>query len=137
MGFCTVIDCMDGRVQRSVLEYMTARFGVPYVDTVTAPGPNGILSRRDDAAALQAILRCVDVSIRKHNTVGVAVVGHYDCGGNPGDRSHQDADTREAVRYLREKYPHMVVIGLWVDASQNVEELEIESVSLTALDRRP
>ena len=62
MEFCTVIDCMDGRVQRSVFEYMTTRFGVPHVETTTAPGPNGILSQRDDASAVRALLRCVDAS---------------------------------------------------------------------------
>ena len=72
------------------------------------------------------------MSIRKHNTVGIAVVGHHDCGGNPDDRDHQTADTEEAVRYLREQYPDMVVIGLWVDASQTVEEIAVESVPFTA-----
>ncbi len=126
MSFCTVIDCMDGRVQRSVFDYMTARFDVPYVDTITAPGPNGILSRRDDEQAVAFLLRCFEVSIQKHNTVGIAVVGHHDCAGNPGDRTHQDADTREAVRFLRKRYPQTPIIGLWVDGSLIVEEIDVE-----------
>lgn len=126
MAFCTVIDCMDGRVQRSVFDFMTTRFSVPYVDTITAPGPNGILSRRDDEQAVASLLRCVEVSIQKHNTVGIAVVGHHDCAGNPGDRRHQDADTREAVLFLRTKYPETPIIGLWVDGSMTVEEIRVD-----------
>jgi hypothetical protein len=125
MDFCTVINCMDGRVQRSVLEYMLHRYEVPYVDTITAPGPNGILARREDETSLASILRCVEVSIDKHHTVGIAVVGHYDCAGNPGDKEHQNADTRAAVRYLRSKYPDQKIVGLWVDDTWTVEEIEI------------
>jgi len=125
MNFCTVINCMDGRVQRSVLAYMLDRYGVPYVDTITAPGPNGILARREDETALASILRCVDVSIHKHHTVGIAVVGHYDCAGNPGDKDYQNADTRSAVRYLRSMYPEQKIVGLWVDDTWTVEEIEV------------
>lgn len=135
MSFCTVIDCMDGRVQRSVFDYMTARFKVPYVDTITAPGPNGILSRRDNEQTVESLLRCVNVSIQKHNTVGIAVVGHHDCAGNPGDRAYQDADTREAVRYLRKRYPEIPIIGLWVDGSLAVEEIDIEATVSTSPTR--
>jgi carbonic anhydrase len=131
MSFCTVIDCMDGRVQRSVLDFMTERFGVPYVDTITAPGPNGILSRQDDERALHSILRCIEVSVHKHRTVGIAVVGHHDCAGNPGDREHQDTDTRAAVCYLRDQFPHTRIIGLWVDETQSVEEIDIPSMTAT------
>lgn len=125
MKFCTVVNCMDGRVQRSVLEYMLDRFDVPYVDTITAPGPNGILHRQVDDVAVAAILNCVNVSVNKHHTVGIAMVGHYDCAGNPGDKDHQNADTRGAVRFLRSRYPDTPVVGLYVNESWRVEEVEV------------
>lgn len=125
MKYCTVVNCMDGRVARPVLDYMTRRFPVPYVDTITAPGPNGILSRRTDPTALAALIRCLEVSVHKHHTVGIAVVGHYDCAGNPGDESHQNQDTSAAVRFLRGRYPDTAIIGLWVDATWSVNEIEV------------
>lgn len=125
MKYCTVVNCMDGRVQRSVLDYMMDRFDVPYVDTITAPGPNGILHRQMDGAAVRAILSCVDVSVNKHHTVGIAVVGHYDCAGNPGDGEHQNMDTRGAVRSLRSQYPNTPIVGLYVNERWRVEELEV------------
>jgi hypothetical protein len=125
MSFSTVINCMDGRVQRSVLEWMMERFGAPHVDTITAPGPNGILARQHDEMALASILRCVDVSVHKHHTVGIAIVGHYDCAGNPGDEAHQNTDTRAAVRFLRTQYPETPIIGLWVDEAWTVEEIGV------------
>ncbi|MFC2082532.1 carbonic anhydrase [Candidatus Bipolaricaulota bacterium] len=127
MKYCTVINCMDGRVQRPVLEHLMDRFDVPYVDTITAPGPNSILSRQEDGNAVQSILKCLEVSVHKHDTVSIAVVGHYDCAGNPGDRDHQNDDTRGAVRFLRDTYPDTPIIGLYVNETGSVEEIDISA----------
>lgn len=48
MSFCTVINCIDGRVQMPVNQYMQQRFKVKYVDTITEPGPNLILVRKNE-----------------------------------------------------------------------------------------
>jgi len=125
MKYCTAVNCMDGRVQLPVLDYLMERFGVPYVDMITEPGPNGILHRQDDETLVASILRRIDVSVDKHHTVGIAVIGHYDCAGNPGDKDHQNIDTRGAVRFLRTKYPETLVIGLWIDETWTVEEIEV------------
>lgn len=125
MKYCTAVNCMDGRVQRPVLDYLMERFGVPYVDMITEPGPNGILHRQDDETLVASILGRINVSVNKHHTVGIAVVGHYDCAGNPGDKDHQNTDTGGAVRFLRTKYPDTPVIGLWVGETWSVEEIEI------------
>jgi len=127
MSFYTVVNCMDGRVQRPALDYLTERFGVEYLDTITEPGPNGILYRRDDPATIDSILRRIDVSVGQHGSIGVAVVGHYDCTGNPGDKAHQNRDTTGAVRFLRERYPDVPIIGLWIDETWSVEEIDIPS----------
>jgi hypothetical protein len=126
MKYCTAVNCIDGRVQRPVLDYLAERYGVPYVDNVTEPGPNGILSRRNDKALVSSILRRIDVSVHKHHTVGIAVVGHYDCAGNPGDEAHQNTDTRGAVRFLQSQYPNTPIIGLYVNEKWTVEEIEVE-----------
>ncbi len=128
MKYCTVINCMDGRVQRPVLDYMTHRFDVLSVDTITAAGPNGILNRGADEDSVQFLLRCVDVSVNKHNTGHIAVVGHYDCAGNPGDRDHQNENTRGAVRFLRDHYPDTPVIGLYINETWVVEEIDVSDV---------
>jgi len=125
MSFCVAVNCMDGRVQHAVLDFLEQRFGVQYVDMVTEPGPNGILSRQEDEAVIASMLRRIDVSVTKHHAVGIAVVGHYDCTGNPGDRVKQDAETANAVRFLRTRYPRLPVIGLWIDRDGEAEEIRI------------
>ena len=125
MSFCTSINCIDGRVQQPALDYLTKRYRVTYVDTVTEPGPNGILSRQDDPELIASMLHCVDVSVTKHKSVAIAVIGHYDCAGNPGDEEHQNTDTRGAVRFLQAKYPDTPVIGVYIDESWTAEEIEV------------
>ncbi|MBU1050647.1 hypothetical protein KKG90_11565 [Candidatus Bipolaricaulota bacterium] len=122
---CTTENGMDERVQRPVFEYRLDRFDVPCVDTTTAPGPNGVLSKREDESTVKAILKCVDVSVNKHDTFGIAVVGHYDCAGNPGDEARQNADTRHVVRFSRASYSDRNVIGLHVNDQWVVEEIEV------------
>ena len=43
-GFCTAVNCMDGRVQKPVLEYLNRVWGSPFVDSVTTAGPVGLLA---------------------------------------------------------------------------------------------
>jgi len=38
MSFCTAINCMDGRTQLPVNEFMRRKLGVAYVDTITEAG---------------------------------------------------------------------------------------------------
>ncbi len=43
-GFCTVVGCMDGRIQLPVNHYVRERFGVTYVDTITEAGVNKVIA---------------------------------------------------------------------------------------------
>jgi len=52
MRFCTVINCIDGRIQLPVIEYLKIRFNVEYVDTITEAGPNLILSENTVSAGV-------------------------------------------------------------------------------------
>ena len=123
MNFCTVINCMDGRVQLPVIQYLRKRFDVGYVDSITEAGPNLILAKQDNAALVQAILERVRVSIDKHHSVGIAIVGHQDCAGNPAPHDQQIAHIGDSVQFLRRQYGDAKVIGLWVDSDWEVHEV--------------
>jgi hypothetical protein len=123
MGFCTAINCVDGRVQLPVIEYLRDRFKVDYVDTVTEAGPNAILAAATDASAVESIKRRVQVSVEHHRSVGIAVVGHHDCVGNPAGPERQREQTLAAVRYLRGQFAGVPVIGLWVNNAWEVSEI--------------
>ncbi len=124
MIFCTVVNCMDGRVQTPVNTYLQGRFAAAYVDTVTEPGPNRILAECLDERTIASILERVRISVEKHGSRGIAVVGHADCSGNPNARDVQDAQTRRAVAFLAREFPDAEILGLWVDETWQVHALE-------------
>ncbi len=78
MKFCTAINCMDGRVQLPVINYLKKRFNAENVDVITAAGPDLILAEGTKPKAVEMILNHVSISIKKHNSKGIAVAGHYD-----------------------------------------------------------
>lgn len=121
--FCTAINCMDGRTQLSVINYLQKRLEAIHVDMITEPGPNKILAEGIDAVAVGAIQRRIDISLEKHGSKNIAIVGHEDCGGNPSEKLVQFEQLRAARRFLKETYPNIQAIALWVDLKGNVEEL--------------
>ena len=125
MRVCSVINCMDGRVQLPVISYLQKRFNAEYVDTITEAGPNLILSEERNSASGQAILERLRISIEKHNSVGVAVVGHHDCAGNPASQNDQILHVQKAIQFLRQRYDDMEIIGLWIDGNWDIHEVEL------------
>jgi hypothetical protein len=124
MSFCTAINCMDGRVQLPVISYLKRRFLVDYVDMITEPGPVRFLGSDLEAEGSFSILRRVEVSVRAHGSQAIAVVAHDDCAGNPLSENEQREQLERSVALLRERYPSLEVIGLWIDGSWKVRESE-------------
>ncbi|MBT8346241.1 MAG: hypothetical protein KJO28_08040 [Desulfofustis sp.] len=126
MKFCTAINCLDGRVQIPVITYLKERFKVDYVDVVSEPGPNKILADGINQQLLESIWTRVEISITKHNSKGIAIIGHHDCAGNPVDESAQHPHTAAAVRRIRDRFGPVPVIGLWVDSNWEVSEISLD-----------
>ncbi len=121
--FCTAINCMDGRTQLPVIHYLQQRFDAAYVDTVTEAGINRLLAEEDDTPRCLSVHARIAISLERHHSVGLAVCGHHDCAGNPVDRKTQIGHIRQAVAALRQRYPQVPVIGLWVNEDWQVEEV--------------
>lgn len=114
---------MDGRVQLPVNAYLRRRFGAIFVDTVTEPGPNGILAEGTAPNLIESILDRVAVSVHHHGSGGVGIVGHADCAGNPRPRGVQVEQLRKARQRIAKRFPGIEVVLLWVDESWRVEEV--------------
>ncbi len=117
MSFCTAINCIDGRTQLPVNEYLRDLLKVPYVDTITEAGPVRILGDEPDSPLARTILDRVDVSTGTHGSRCVAIVAHYDCAGNPVSEERQMEQLDRAVRFVAGRYPSVRILGLWVDAN--------------------
>ena len=122
MSFYTAINCMDGRIQESVANYIKKKYNVLFVDMITGLGPVKILSNKD-TENLESIILCIDISLKKHKSKGIAIVAHYDCAGNPISDEEQKESLQKAVTFLVNKYLNVVVCGLWVDKNRKVEKI--------------
>ena len=123
MSFFSAINCMDGRVQSPVNSYLKERFRVDYVDVITEPGPDKILSEQTDAVTIESIQRRLDISLQKHHSKGIAIIGHADCAGNPVSENTHHTHIRDAMKWLGRQYPDKLIVGLWVDKNWQVNAL--------------
>lgn len=120
--FCTAITCMDGRIQLPVIYYLQKHFEASYVDIVSEPGPNGILAEGADSQTLDSIERRVRISVEQHDSVGIAVIGHHDCAGNPSPEDQQKTHIADSMVWIKSLFD-VPVIGLWVDDDWKVSRI--------------
>ena len=114
--FATAINCIDGRAQKPVIEYMQKSFSVDYVDMITEPGPNKILSEGKDANIIEFLKKKVKVSVEKHNSKLIVVAAHHDCAGNPSNEDVQKEHLRKAVDVIVSwGFPVKKIIAVWLD----------------------
>ena len=114
----TCLNCMDGRVQLPVLNWIKANYPVDFVDIITEAGMDGVLARQED---ISEILRSIKVSVHSNKSTRLFVIGHYDCRGNPVDENCHRKEIADAVERLRPLWPTQEVIGLWVNDQWKVE----------------
>ena len=61
--FGTAINCIDGRSQEVVIDYMKQDYNIDGVDMVTFPGADGLFSNGDHSEEIALIRRAVSISI--------------------------------------------------------------------------
>lgn len=110
---------MDGRVQAVIAEFGRKKFGVKYPDTITEAGIVGNLARESVDQSLMSSLKfkIIDVSIGKHNSLGVVVHGHAECAGNPVEDEKQKDDVRKSVQVVQSLVGSTPVVGVFVKRS--------------------
>lgn len=123
MQFCTVINCIDGRTQLPVITYAQNRFDSEYVDIITEAGPNLLLFEQKDRIKVQSIIERLEISIKKHHSAGIAIVGHHDCAGNPAPKREQIDHLLESVRFVQDRFKQSAVIGIWVNENWIAQEI--------------
>ena len=123
-SFATAINCMDGRTQIPVIEFMRKKFRVDFVDTITEAGPDKILAENKDHATVTSIKKRVEISAVKHRSKAIAVVGHHDCAGNPVDKDSHVKHIKAAMKTVRAWGYNIEIVGLWVDEDWKVAEIK-------------
>jgi len=126
-NFATVINCMDGRVQEPVNNWMKKRTGAQYVDVITEVGPDRIMS--STATASRLILQRILVSRDGHGSTELALVAHYDCAGNPGSKEKHVMQLHRAAKILETWDLGMHIMMLWVNKNFEVELIKEINIS--------
>jgi hypothetical protein len=122
--FGTAINCIDGRTQQVVIDHMKQNYNIDGVDMVTFPGADGLFSNEDHTEEIVLIRRAVSISIEKHGSRIIAVVGHHDCAGNPVTREHHYMHIRTAIRKVFSWNLHAQIIGLYINDKREIEEVK-------------
>ena len=114
----TCLNCMDGRVQLPVLNWIKERYKIDFVDVITEAGIDGILANE---RYIGEIIRSINVSIKLNKSNRIFIVGHHDCRGNPVEGNVHRKEIKESVKRLKTYWPHLEIVGLWVNNKWQVE----------------
>ena len=114
----TCLNCMNGRVQLPVLQWIKKHYKIDFVDVITEAGMDGVLSNQK---YIGEILRSINVSVKINKSTRIFIVGHYDCRGNPVEKYVHQNQIKESVSRLKKYWPSFEVTGLWVNQKWQVE----------------
>ncbi len=121
--FATAINCIDGRAQLPIIEWIKKEALVDFVDMITEPGVNKILSDNIDNKIIDSIKEKVLISIEKHKSKFLAIAGHFDCAKNLCVKDLQLKQIKNAIDNVISWDFNIKVVGLWVDENFSVHKI--------------
>lgn len=124
--FATALNCIDGRTHEPVIDFLRKNFRVTCVDLITEPGIDKILSENRIGQTVSSIKKRAQISVDKHQSKIIAVVGHYDCAGNPGTAKNHFSQVKKAVVNVHAWGWGITVIGLWVNKNFQAKQIMIK-----------
>jgi carbonic anhydrase len=118
--FGTAISCIDGRVQGPVADWIKLHYQVQYVDMITEPGVDRILSH-NKSNRINSIAEKLHISIHVHQSSLVAIVGHFDCAANDISIEEHLEEIKKGVKLVYSWNLGVRVIGLYVTEWNSVD----------------
>ena len=118
--FGTAINCIDGRAQSPVADWLKLNYQLDYVDMITVPGADKILAE-GSSAKTERISRRVELSANAHASGVVAIAGHYDCAANPVTFEEHKKQIGLAVQLVESWKLGLRVIGIYVNEWNSVD----------------
>jgi hypothetical protein len=118
--FGTAINCMDGRVQLPLINWMKETYGLDYVDMITEPGPDKIVAA-GGSGQLDSIKSRIAISVQRHGSAVIVVAAHHDCAGNPVTEEEHMAQIEKAVEVIKSfSFPVSQIAGVWIGSDWKV-----------------
>jgi hypothetical protein len=112
---------MDGRIQLPVISWIRRNFKYDFIDMITEPGMDGILAKSE--VIRKKIVDKINISVEKHGSNHIFIVGHEDCAGNPGDEMAHRAHIQAALNYIAALNMPVDITGLWATIDGEIKEV--------------
>lgn len=118
--FGTAINCMDGRVQEPTINWLKQKYGLDYVDSVTEPGPDKMLTM-GKPEQVESIKSRVLISVNAHGSDTIFIAAHHDCAGNPVSKEEHIKQVKECINIIKSwDLPVKNIVGAWIDENWNI-----------------
>lgn len=119
----TAVNCMDGKVQEPVIRYLKKNHNVHYVDMITEPGPDKILSGTEEKFRINSIMQRLEISVRQHGSRLILMAGHAACDSNPVSQEIHIAQILNSAATIRNWFPEVELVPVWITEKGVVEPL--------------
>jgi hypothetical protein len=126
--FGTLINCIDGRSLIPVVTWLKEKYDLDYIDTVTEPGVDKIMSNKDDEKTTQIKKKAL-ISKRAHSSSLIAIAGHHDCAGNPVSKEEHIEQIKKSVETIKSWNYQSKIVGIWVNEHWQVEHINSAEIS--------
>ena len=123
MIFATSINCIDGRIQLPVSNWIKQKYSVDYVDVITHPGSDKIIGEKNIEGNSEIKTKTL-VSINAHNSKLVVISGHHDCAGNPVSKEMHLTQIKKSINIIKSWNCPVTVIGVWINDQWEIEEIQ-------------
>jgi hypothetical protein len=121
--FATAINCIDGRVQVPVLDWIRFYLNVDYVDLITEPGPDKAIVFGSEST-YNSIFEKATLSIKVLGSRSISIAGHHDCRANPVSKEEHIEQILRSVEIMEEWSLGVRILGLWVNEWRCVEVIK-------------
>ena len=110
-SFATSLSCMDGRVQLPMINLIKEKYSVDFVDTITAPGIDKVISDGN----IESIKKSVMISVSNHKSSHIVISGHFGFAGNPVSEDEHLTHIKNSVELVKSWNLDADVVGVWID----------------------
>ncbi|MCK9152130.1 carbonic anhydrase [Methanobacterium alcaliphilum] len=116
--FAACLNCIDGRVQLPVINWITSTYNIDFIDMITEPGMDGFLV--DSESELKPLLDKLNIAIKVHDCEEIFIVAHEDCAANPVDFKTHAPNLKIASEKIKDVASKCKVICIYVYLNGNV-----------------
>lgn len=122
--YAIAINCIDGRIQEPVINYIKKDCGADYVDLITNDGIVNIVAGPVYGPQFRKMVQLIQSSRKNKKSNTIYITAHHDCSGNPVSDDKQKEQLQLSKTALKLHLTIDISIkALWVD--ENFEVFEI------------